>query len=1585
MAGATTLAPTLIDENVTASSGRLEWALGESGAGDDRYVAPGSRFQVLVWAEITAAPAGIVADKPQNLMKYRQENVLGQVYFLREAAAFEREAQRVTLTKGVQSIDGLTPTNGLPVGDPGRVTGADFDSDIDDIEVASGNAVTFRIDLTGPQSGVDGLVVWDALPSGVTCAAISAAAGASCVDAQSTSLGARSVITWAGLSLPTATAPAGNGFRTLTYTMTVPAGTSVEADLVNTASVISYESGANAGDNLIYRPAGSLDEDATANIPGDGTVDVSNVYLPAASVAKSVTSSVATNNANGQLVRGEIGTYTYSVTVPAGTTVHNGQLVDALPGQLTRTATPATATRDGGALPTGVTLDPVTGTLSFGTAYSNATAADQVFTVVVEAYLNGTATHNQTVTNTVTFTSNRSATSTETYSHATTRSVTALLIAPTVAKWVSAVGSTTYAADTSAETDTRPATAGATVTYTVRVTNPGTRPTAYDSVVTDCAPEQLAVDLATATTTVGTVENPATSAPIASDAACATGTRIVWQVGTLAPGATATLTYRAVVATDAGGFATYTNVADLTAYSLPATTASGYRQEADADNQAIVRVGGATITKTAQNLTTGTSCTTGATECRAAIGDSMRYTVTVLIPRNISFYDAVFTDSVPAGMSLTSATVTANPSGLAIDGPRRYTTSTTFAPSTPVETTSAGTAARTFVWTVSDSAATNDLLAVPTDRTFTVTYDGVLTATSATAPAANVVVSNVAFLRWHSVDGTGTYQSVSATRNTRVLAPNPAITKTVDGLDALSVAPGGDDFEYVVTITNPNVPATGSTAFDLDVVDTVPYGVQLTGTPTITATGATLPATPVVVDGSGSTVVIRTSIDALTVGGSVVIRYPANLIASSQVVPGAALTNVAAITEYYSNDPETTVPRRFAPTTLQADAVVTPLFPVIGVTKTTTDPIAYIGVAKPFTIVTGNTGLSAAVGVTLDDTLPTGWEYVAGTARIAGVAVEPTVSGSDLRWVLGDVPAGGSRTLTYDARPVSPGAWGVGNTGHSTASFTNTVVATAVDGSGASGNAGPTLASTADDVTYSASSSATAFIDRADLAITKTHTGSTVAGSATGVTYAIGVGNLGPDTAVGPIVVTDTLPAGVVFRSATAAGWTVSGPTAGVLTFTRNAPLTIGQSAGAISVTVDIPSDTAAGTVVTNTATVAGRTFETATANNTATDPLTVTAEADVTVDKTITATTFVAGEDAVWTLAVTNHGPSTTRGSAAAPIVVTDTLPAGTGTATWSAPAGSGWDCVVAATTVTCAYPHDLLLGATSPLVTITTPVDSGTTGTLTNSATVVPVTSQGANTRGDSDSAAVAAVGAAADLSIVKSVVPGETFPAGGTGRYRIEVVNDGPSDAVSVTVQDALPAGLHYAGRLTADPDLPWSCAENATDATLVDCVPAAPGVLVADGETWFEFDVTIDSSVFGVIRNVAAVSSPTDTVPTNNTDDAEITAELVTDLAIDKATTATVLDGGDVFTYTIDVANVEAADAANVTVTDVLPAQLRLLGVTAGSTGVAWDACDPAVLPSAYGATVTCELSSDLPAGASAATLTLEVEVAPDRKS
>ena len=169
-----------------------------------------------------------------------------------------------------------------------------------------------------------------------------------------------------------------------------------------------------------------------------------------------------------------------------------------------------------------------------------------------------------------------------------------------------------------------------------------------------------------------------------------------------------------------------------------------------------------------------------------------------------------------------------------------------------------------------------------------------------------------------------------------------------------------------------------------------------------------------------------------------------------------------------------------------------------------------------------------------------------------------------------------------------------------------------------------------------------------DMTITKSHTGSSFI-SGGNVTFTLTASNVGAGPTLGPVTVTDTLPSGLTATAvAAAAPWTC---TVSPLSCTTSTPLAAGAAYPPISVLAAITANT--GTLVNN-ATVGGG-GETNLANDNASDSITLLLP-DMTITKSHTGTSFVAGGSVTFTLTASNVGPAPTFGG----VVVTDTLPAG-------------------------------------------------------------------------------------------------------------------------------------------------------------------------------------------------------------------------------------------------------------------------------------------------------------------------------------
>ncbi len=543
-----------------------------------------------------------------------------------------------------------------------------------------------------------------------------------------------------------------------------------------------------------------------------------------------------------------------------------------------------------------------------------------------------------------------------------------------------------------------------------------------------------------------------------------------------------------------------------------------------------------------------------------------------------------------------------------------------------------------------------------------------------------------------------------------------------------------------------------------------------------------------------------------------------------------------------------------------ASTAVTAVSRVADVSVTKTGPAtADAGKQVTYAIAVGNAvGPSSASGVVVKDVLPADLGFESATSGGTWDGATRTVT-----WVVDDVAVGSSVSLGVTAN-VAPTA---GSTVVNTASVT----------------------STSSDTIHGndASSVSTTIHQLADLKLTKTAPATAVAG--TQITYEITAMHVGGTTAATGVVVTDPLPAGVTFVSAsdggTASGGTVTWNVGGI---------PIGGSAN-VTVTVAIGSGTSG--PVTNTATVTATTSDPTPGDNIASASTTVSRVADVGVTKTGPATAD-AGKQITYAIAVGNAvGPSRAGG-----VVVKDVLPAELGFA--SATSGGTWD--GATRTVTWVV-GDLAVGSGVSLG-VTANVASTASGTVVNTASVTSTSSD--TIHGNDASSVSTTIRQLADLKLTKTAPA--TAVAGTQITYEITAKHvGGTGPATGVVVTDPLPAGVTFVsatgGGTAGGRTVTWNV-----------------GGIPIGGSANVTVTVAIGSGTSGPVTNTAAVTATTsDPTPGDNTASASTTVTQVADLTITKSGPATAAQGGDV-TYTIAVRNNSTTSGASgVTVRDKLP--------------------------------------------------------------
>jgi uncharacterized repeat protein (TIGR01451 family) len=295
------------------------------------------------------------------------------------------------------------------------------------------------------------------------------------------------------------------------------------------------------------------------------------------------------------------------------------------------------------------------------------------------------------------------------------------------------------------------------------------------------------------------------------------------------------------------------------------------------------------------------------------------------------------------------------------------------------------------------------------------------------------------------------------------------------------------------------------------------------------------------------------STPAVGLNGTITCSHPSLPAAASPFqlnVTGPAapanLTNTVTVTSANES----------APGNESASANTAVGFADLSVTKTAPGT-ASTGASIVYAITVTNNGPHAAASVSLTDALPAGTTFVSLVSPGGWSCGTPAVGANGtVTCTIASLPAGANPfTLTVNA-PASPGA------------ITNTATAASAN-EGAPGN--------------ESASAPTTIIGGANLVTTKSGPSATQTGSQ--IAYTIGVTNNGPDPATN-LAVTDVLPAGVTFVSATPSQGSCSGTT----TVTCN----LGTLANASTATIAL--------VVTVTAT-SGTLTNTASADSTETDP----------------------------------------------------------------------------------------------------------------------------------------------------------------------------------------------------------------------------------------------------------------------------------------------------------------------------------------------------------------------------------------------
>ncbi|HEX6083320.1 MAG TPA: lamin tail domain-containing protein [Thermoanaerobaculia bacterium] len=724
-----------------------------------------------------------------------------------------------------------------------------------------------------------------------------------------------------------------------------------------------------------------------------------------------------------------------------------------------------------------------------------------------------------------------------------------------------------------------------------------------------------------------------------------------------------------------------------------------------------------------------------------------------------------------------------------------------------------------------------------------------------------------------------------------------SVTKT-DNVDPVNA---GQNFFYTITVTNGGTEAADNVSWS----DALPAGTTFVS---LSQPGGWTCTTPAV----GANGTVTCSIASLGVTSA---AFNVTVAVNAGLASGTVLSNTATVTST-TTDP---TPGNNSDTETTTVATSADLL----LSKTDSPDPVNAGSNLSYTITLTNNGPSNS-NATFTDTLPAGTTFVSLSTTGSWSCTTPAVG------------ATGTVTCTNASFLV-------------TVDFFTLVVQ--VDPSVAAGTVlsnTATLSSTTPDPNGANNSetATTTVATSADLLLSKTDSPDPVnAGS--NLSYQITLTNAGPSNATSATF-TDTLPAGTTFVSLSTTGpWTCTTPAVGATgTVTCTNP-----SYGGVdffTLVVNVNPAVAAGTVLSNTATLSSATPDPNGANNSETATTTVAASADVQVTKTDAPDPVTAGTNLTYTITVSNPGPSD-----AASVTLADSVPANTTFVSLAQP--GGWTCTTPAVGGTGAINCSIatLPAGGNGVFTLVVNTSAGLSNgaVLTNTATVATTTPESSTANNTATATTTVGTGSA-DLSISKTDSP-DPVNAGSILSYTITVTNAGPSAATSASFSDTLPAGTTFAS--LASP-AGWTCTTPPGDAAgTVTCSNPSFGVTSAV----FTLGVRVDPALLAgnVISNTATVTSATtDPTPANNsaTETTNVTASA--DLLLSKTDTPDPVFAGSNISYQLTLTNNGPSNAAAATFTDTLPAGTTFVSM---STTGPWTCTTPAV--GATG-TVTCNNTS-----------------------
>lgn len=339
----------------------------------------------------------------------------------------------------------------------------------------------------------------------------------------------------------------------------------------------------------------------------------------------------------------------------------------------------------------------------------------------------------------------------------------------------------------------------------------------------------------------------------------------------------------------------------------------------------------------------------------------------------------------------------------------------------------------------------------------------------------------------------------------------------------------------------------------------------------------------------------------------------------------------------------------------------------------------------------------------------------------------------------------------------------------------------------------------------------------------------------------------------------------------------------------------------------------------------------------------TVIARADMTVEKTANPDPVAAGQDLVYVITAQNEDNGL---STAEDVQIVDTLPAGvtfvsaTGpSATCTTPAAGSTTGATTNNTVTCDL-GDIGNGAQRTVTIVVRPNNAVRGASITNDVTVSTATPEIDLTNNDA-SATVTVANPDTDI-LVNKIDDVDPLAIGDIAVYTITVTNSGPSASENVVMTDTMPPALvAYQSHTVSGAGTCSTVPTVGVPGGTLEC--SWPYLAEGDSET---VTVSVIGQAKGTVDNLVSISSDEivagfDRLSANNAASQDTTVRNRTNVGIDKSGPAGPVVLGQGFDWTLLVTlPLGSSDADDVTVTDILPADMELTGtpsalVTAGS--------------------------------------------------